>query len=460
MALPGAPGRSTRSHEEGDSRQRPTGAIEARGMGQDPERQHHPRLVGSTHHVEPRQLGRDGQRPRAQLGRDGRVVVRAKNQRSPRSSSGRATTVPTGLGSRCRGRTGTRVSKLRRISAACEGEKSRHMPTAIATTTPSRYLGTIVRIVGRVGISGISGLPWWSRYWGMASSPGRRIPDQGGIRVLGTRGGVLAGRRTAIASLNARRRCSACRSRSGMVTGSGTGSGTTSPESMAGSGSRRATVSSSSDASASSVRSRADAAGWTTSPLVPFVGGSSGRDPGLSGLGMLLYLVLPTGGHPDPSRALRGRKPPARRRRAGDVRGPTRGDIADRHGCAGDRAEPEPRSVEKPRRACAGTNRARRRTRSSDVVMPRWGIRPRRRMVASYSTSGPVRPRPQDRLRVLADLATTMSRVEPQLQRHDEGQTLADYALILSLVVIVAVCAALVLERDVNRILSTVGSAL
>ena len=47
-----------------------------------------------------------------------------------------------------------------------------------------------------------------------------------------------------------------------------------------------------------------------------------------------------------------------------------------------------------------------------------------------------------------------------QLQRDEEGQGLAEYALILALIAIVAIIALIFLGRQVSTILSTVGNSV
>ena len=46
------------------------------------------------------------------------------------------------------------------------------------------------------------------------------------------------------------------------------------------------------------------------------------------------------------------------------------------------------------------------------------------------------------------------------LLRRDEGQTLAEYALILALIAILAILALLFLGGQINAILSSIGNAL
>ena len=47
-----------------------------------------------------------------------------------------------------------------------------------------------------------------------------------------------------------------------------------------------------------------------------------------------------------------------------------------------------------------------------------------------------------------------------RLARNDEGQGLAEYALILALIAIVAIIALLFLGEQVSTVLSTVGSSI
>ena len=46
------------------------------------------------------------------------------------------------------------------------------------------------------------------------------------------------------------------------------------------------------------------------------------------------------------------------------------------------------------------------------------------------------------------------------LLRHDEGQTLAEYALILALIAILAILALLFLGSQINEVLSTIGKTI
>ena len=51
-------------------------------------------------------------------------------------------------------------------------------------------------------------------------------------------------------------------------------------------------------------------------------------------------------------------------------------------------------------------------------------------------------------------------RIQTALSRDDEGQGLAEYALILALIAIVAIVALLLLGGQVSKILSTVGKSI
>lgn len=51
-------------------------------------------------------------------------------------------------------------------------------------------------------------------------------------------------------------------------------------------------------------------------------------------------------------------------------------------------------------------------------------------------------------------------RVRSALERDDEGQGLAEYALILALIAIVAIVALLFLGGQISKILSTVGKSI
>ena len=51
-------------------------------------------------------------------------------------------------------------------------------------------------------------------------------------------------------------------------------------------------------------------------------------------------------------------------------------------------------------------------------------------------------------------------RIQLALSRDDEGQGLAEYALILALIAIVAIVALLFLGSQVSKILSTVGKSV
>jgi pilus assembly protein Flp/PilA len=53
-----------------------------------------------------------------------------------------------------------------------------------------------------------------------------------------------------------------------------------------------------------------------------------------------------------------------------------------------------------------------------------------------------------------------LRRVLASLQRHDDGQGLAEYALILALIAIVAIVALIFLGGQVSTILSQVGSSV
>jgi pilus assembly protein Flp/PilA len=53
-----------------------------------------------------------------------------------------------------------------------------------------------------------------------------------------------------------------------------------------------------------------------------------------------------------------------------------------------------------------------------------------------------------------------ISTVLASLRRDDEGQGLAEYALILALIAIVAIIALIFLGSQVSKILSTVGSSV
>ncbi|HYK94585.1 MAG TPA: Flp family type IVb pilin [Candidatus Dormibacteraeota bacterium] len=53
-----------------------------------------------------------------------------------------------------------------------------------------------------------------------------------------------------------------------------------------------------------------------------------------------------------------------------------------------------------------------------------------------------------------------IQRVGAALKRDDEGQGLAEYALILALIAIVAIIALIFLGTQVSGILSTVGSSI
>ena len=53
-----------------------------------------------------------------------------------------------------------------------------------------------------------------------------------------------------------------------------------------------------------------------------------------------------------------------------------------------------------------------------------------------------------------------LNRFLTALQRNDEGQGLAEYALILALIAIVAIIALIFLGTQVSQILSTVGASV
>jgi Flp pilus assembly pilin Flp len=50
--------------------------------------------------------------------------------------------------------------------------------------------------------------------------------------------------------------------------------------------------------------------------------------------------------------------------------------------------------------------------------------------------------------------------VEPMLRREEDGQTLAEYALILALIAILAVLSLLFLGGQINTLLSSVGNQI
>jgi pilus assembly protein Flp/PilA len=57
-------------------------------------------------------------------------------------------------------------------------------------------------------------------------------------------------------------------------------------------------------------------------------------------------------------------------------------------------------------------------------------------------------------------LLSLMTRFFTALQRDDDGQGLAEYALILALIAIVAIIALIFLGTQVSKILSTVGGSV
>ena len=57
-------------------------------------------------------------------------------------------------------------------------------------------------------------------------------------------------------------------------------------------------------------------------------------------------------------------------------------------------------------------------------------------------------------------MAWLIARVSSVLYRDEEGQGLAEYALILALIAIVAIIALIFLGGQVSKILSTVGSSV
>ena len=59
-----------------------------------------------------------------------------------------------------------------------------------------------------------------------------------------------------------------------------------------------------------------------------------------------------------------------------------------------------------------------------------------------------------------SDTLTRLRSVVPFIRDHDEGQGLAEYALILALIAIVAIVALIFLGGQVSTILSTVGDSI
>ena len=57
-------------------------------------------------------------------------------------------------------------------------------------------------------------------------------------------------------------------------------------------------------------------------------------------------------------------------------------------------------------------------------------------------------------------LPKRLSAIVERVRRSDEGQGLAEYALILALIAIVAIIALIFLGGQVSKILSTVGSSV
>ena len=57
-------------------------------------------------------------------------------------------------------------------------------------------------------------------------------------------------------------------------------------------------------------------------------------------------------------------------------------------------------------------------------------------------------------------LRSVLTRIQLFLDRDEDGQGLAEYALILALIAIVAIIALLFLGTQISTILSTIGNAL
>jgi pilus assembly protein Flp/PilA len=70
------------------------------------------------------------------------------------------------------------------------------------------------------------------------------------------------------------------------------------------------------------------------------------------------------------------------------------------------------------------------------------------------------RPIERDEVRGAFALLSLFTRFLNALDRDEEGQGLAEYALILALIAIVAIVALIFLGGQVSKILSTVGSSL
>jgi pilus assembly protein Flp/PilA len=60
----------------------------------------------------------------------------------------------------------------------------------------------------------------------------------------------------------------------------------------------------------------------------------------------------------------------------------------------------------------------------------------------------------------MADMSQLISLVEGHLRKDDEGQGLAEYALILALIAIVAIIALIFLGGQISKILSDVGNSV
>jgi pilus assembly protein Flp/PilA len=62
--------------------------------------------------------------------------------------------------------------------------------------------------------------------------------------------------------------------------------------------------------------------------------------------------------------------------------------------------------------------------------------------------------------RYLNDMAALISKLSASVRRDEEGQGLAEYALILALIAIVVIAAVIFLGGQINTIMSTVGTSI
>ena len=81
-------------------------------------------------------------------------------------------------------------------------------------------------------------------------------------------------------------------------------------------------------------------------------------------------------------------------------------------------------------------------------------------LVPPYRGAALVRTRSFSRKEVPFDMTSLYIAIMNFLNRDEEGQGLAEYALILALIAIVAIIALIFLGTQVSKVLSTVGSSI